>query len=328
MTTDNKSNKEEEVGNDQTKSEEVVNSGLTENEIISDILGSSDSSPAENEESKKDDDAEESEDDKGGSDESKDEETDTKSAEKKDDDDETKDEDDKTNSDEVFATIGAQKFKTKEELLNFTKSNIGYNTWATGAIKSLHPEYFNKDGSIKSKEFQGFIESKGKKAEKASQVIADVAEKDPDDITKEDVADVEKAKAILRPLGVVFADDPEYLKLKKSSQVIEDKEFSDVKASVTAFEEKHPLLKDHRMAVADLMDKNGYDLETAWKVQKTLEDIVEDEPLKSKKSDVVVKKAADSAIPATVKKQSGNLPSSGAKDFMDDLIGLNQYNRT
>lgn len=325
MTTDNKSEKTEEVPANQTKVEEVVKSGLTENEVMSDILGSSDSSPAENEESKEEDGAEDSEENKGGSDEKKEDDEESKSDDKKEDDEEpeSKPADEKTNSEEVFATIGGQKFKTKEELIDFTSSNIGYNTWLTGNLKSLHPELFNADGSIKSKDIKNLIDSKSKSAEKAAEVIADVADKKPEDVTKEDLADVEKAKSILRPLGVVFSDDPEYQKLKKNAEVIESQEIENVKATLADFESKHPLLKEHRLAVADLMDKNGYDLETAWKVHKTVADIVEEEPSKEKKSDVVVKKAADSAIPATVKKQSGNLPSSGARDFMDDLIALN-----
>lgn len=318
MTTDNKSNKAEEVITDQTKAEEVVKSGITENEIIADILG--DSSPATNEESKVEDETEDSKETDGGSEDKG--EDDSKADDKKADDEEEPE--DKTNSEEVFATVGGQKFNTKEDLIKFASSNTGYNTWLTGTLKSLHPELFNEDGSIKSKDIQNLINSKGKSAEKASQVIANVADKKAEDVTDEDLADVEKAKAILRPLGVVFADDEEYKKLQRHSQTLENKEIEDVKATVTAFEEKHPLLKEHRLAVADLMDRNDYDLETAWKVHKTLNDIVEEEPLKDKKPDVVVKKAADSAIPATVKKQSGNLPTSGAKDFMDDLINVSR----
>jgi len=317
MTTDNKSNKETEVPANQTNSEEVVKSGITENEIVADILG--DSSPAKSEESTPDEDtAEDAEDDKGGSDDQGEEEP--KADDKKADDEEEPEEE--TNSDEVFATVGGQKFKTKEDLIKFASSNTGYNTWLTGTLKSLHPELFNEDGSIKSKDIQNLIKSKGKSAEKAAEVIADVADKKAEDVTDEDLADVEKAKAILRPLGVVFADDPEYKKLQKHSQVLENKEVEEVRATVTAFEEKHPLLKEHRVAVADLMDRNDYDLETAWKVHKTIAGIVEEEET-TKRPDVVVKKAADSAIPATIKKQSGNLPTSGGKDFMDDLISLN-----
>ena len=329
MTTDNKSNKETEVTTDQTVTEEVVKSGLTANEIISDILGSSEeSSPAEKEDEGEEKPESEEETD-GGSDEAEKEEDDKTEDEPEK--EETTEENpesnpakDKTNSEEVFATIGGQKFDSKEKLVEFVKSNIGYNTWLTGQLKSLHPELFNADGSIKSKDLKKMVETGVKSAKGAAEVISEVAEKDPEDVTEEDKEDVEKAKAILRPLGVVFADDPEYQKLKKNAEKIDNQEYVEAQTVIQEFETKHPLLKEHRVAVADLMDRNGYDLETAWKVHKTVEGIVEENPQAPKKTDVIVKKAADSAIPTTIKKQSGHLPSSGDKDFMDDLLSVNR----
>lgn len=332
MTTDNKSEKTEEVHENQTKVEEVVKSGLTENEIISDILGSSEeSSPAEKEDEGEEK-PESEEETEGGSDEPEEKKEETTTEEESEKDETTVEEepekkpgDKKTNSEEeVFATIGGQKFDSKENLVEFVKSNIGYNTWLTGQLKSLHPELFNADGSIKSKDLKKLVETGVKSAKGAAEVISEVAEKDPEDVTEEDKEDVEKAKAILRPLGVVFADDPEYQKLKKNAEKIDNQEYVEAQTVIQEFETKHPLLKEHRVAVADLMDKNGYDLETAWRVHKVVMGITEEPSQTQKKTDVVVKKAADSAIPTTIKKQSGHLPSSGGKDFMDDLITINR----
>jgi len=309
MTTDNKSKNAEAVDNDQPTAPEVVKSGITEDEVLSDIFGD-DSSPATKEESEAEDETPSDAEGEGKSEEGEDD------PEKKDDEDpETPAADDKTNTDEPFAKLGSRQFKTKEELVTFTSSQIGYNTWVTGELKRLHPELFNTDGSIKSKELKETI---GKKAEDAATTIAEVSEKNPEDVTKEDIADVEKAKAILKPLGVVFADDPEYQTLKKNAKSIEEKEMTDAATAVTTFIADHPLLEQHREEVADLMEKNDWTLEKAWKACKSINEIEEEAPVK--KNDAVVRRAADSATPVTVRKQSGSTPSSGSKDFMDDLI--------
>lgn len=320
MTTDNKSTSGEEVKNDQTTPTEVVKSGLSEQEVINDMFN--DSSPAQQEESTVTDDSAKAEDTEGKSeeepkeDESKESESYKKEEEEKD--EKPTEEKPETKSDEEpYAAVGGRKFKTKEELTEFTNSQVGYNTWLTGNLKKIRPDLFNADGTIKSKELQEAVTQKAKTVEEAAQTVADLQDKKPEDITDEDKEEYERARKILKPLGVVFSDDPEFQALRKHNESQEQQELQSAQERVQAFEKEHPLIANYRNEVADIIERNGYDLEKAWKVCKVAHDIVE-EPVK--KTDVVTKKAADSAVPVTTKKESGNLPPSGQKDFMDDII--------
>ena len=125
---DNKSAETEVPTQDKTGEAEVTKKGPITSEDIADDITSREPAPAQ-----KQDTTTPPADDKGEEkkDEKKDGDT-TTPPEAKDDDGSKKDV-------EPFATLGSQKFMTKEELVAFASKQTGYNTWLTGNIKRVHP---------------------------------------------------------------------------------------------------------------------------------------------------------------------------------------------
>lgn len=227
---------------------------------------------------------------------------------------------------EPYAKIGAMEFKTKEDLVAFTNSQTGYNSFITGGLKKLHPELFKSDGSIDNKKLTELGTSKPK-VEAAAETVAEMAEKG-DDMTKEDEQELEKAKAILRPLGVVFSDDPVFQQMKSNVDKQQVETISQARSVVETFVAGHPLVNDHRDALADYMIKNEIeDIAKAWKGYKALNDVeeAETEHLQTKDGDRPRNASADLNIPVVVKKSTGAkpAPSAGSEDsFFDSLVGL------
>lgn len=316
-TKDNKSG-ESEVQKDKTEKTEVTRSGpITDDDIANDIV-----SPDSGDDKKESKSEPEKTDDK--SKEKSEDDTEEEEADKEGADDKTKSEDESDEEDEAdqpFAKVGSHVFKTKEDLLKFASSQTGYNTWMTGQLKKLHPELFNADGSIKTKELSEKVDSTSKKASDAAETIKEHAGKEDDEMSDEEKADVEKAKKILKRLGVVFADDPEYKTLNEHRARVEEEHLVVAKENVQQFLKDHPLIEDHREAVADLMDARGYtSLEKAWNVYKVENDIEEEVKDDKNKGGTPPRKPVDTAIPSQVSKGSGNAPSKAKGDFMDDIL--------
>lgn len=227
---------------------------------------------------------------------------------------------------EPFAKIGDQSFETKDDLLKFTQSQIGYNTWFTGHVKKRHPEWFGEDGSLKTKELENAIVGASAKIKEATETVAEHKDKDAEELTDEEKDDLKKARAILEPLGVVFKDDPAFKDLNETKQKVESREVQEASIIVKAFQSKHPLSIQHAEKFAEMIEDRGYnDLELAWDVYKIENKIQEDEsgePNEESKSNTnPPKKPMDTAIPAKINKGSGDVPSKREKqDVMDELI--------
>lgn len=310
MIKDNKSDNGE-VDKDQTPEAEVIAKTvpITDDDIAADII--SPDVPEKKEEKK---------DDKGKSD---DEDQKTKSDEDKKDEKKDNDKDEKP-----FAVIGTQKFKTQEDLLKFTKSQVGFNTWLIGNVKKVHPEWFDKDGSLKTDQDFSKIVAVKDKVKDAADTVAAHADKSADEMTDEEKEELKKAKAILKKLGVVMTDDEEYKTLHQKAQKIDEQEVEKARTVIDSFSQKHPLLEEHREQFAEFLDntkdRNYNSLEKAWNVYKVENDIVEEVVEKKDDDDGGEKKrkAVDTVIPKTISKGSGGSPARRSEpDLMDDLIG-------
>lgn len=235
------------------------------------------------------------------------------------------------------AKIGNREFDTPDALNKFVGSQVGYNTWITGKLKAMRPDLFNEDGSLKSAELEKAVADKGKKAEAAAETIKEISEIPEADRTDEQIEDIEKAKNILRPLGVVFADDPTFLAMKNKVGEEDEGRIKTAREKINEFETAHPMLKDHYTGVGELMKDRKYSLEKAWEVYKIENEIVEEEkpaaaadpkpadpaPAPKQEEDTTdPSKPLDKVLPASVKNQSGTAPVSGAGDFMDDILNL------
>jgi hypothetical protein len=300
-TTDNKPDAEE-VPQDKPEAKEVASKGpIVPEDIISDILQSS-PNPEEKKEEK--------------------EETkpDEVSLEKK---------EETTEDDKVFAKVGNREFKTQEDLTTFVtgiekdlNSQKGFNGWITGAVKKMRPDLFNEDGSIKSADLQKIVEGASAKASEAAETMKELGAIPTEELTDEQKEDIKKARGILKPLGVVFVDDPKFKKMEEDLGRYRERDLESAQTVIDEFSAKHPAFNDHRIAIGELMDQRGYDnLEKAWKVYKAEQDIVEDEPI-NKPDDSGKNKSVDTTIPTTVKKEAGDLPPSGKKDIWDDVLEL------
>lgn len=307
-TTDNKP-KEEEVKNDQPESKEVATSKvITPESIIGDILLS-----------------EPTVEEKKGEESS----TTPKDGEENPESDENKDDKKDEGNGEVFAKIGKREFKTQKDLTEFVSklesennSQKGYNGWITGAVKKMRPDLFNENGEIKSVELQKIVEGASAKASDAAETLKELGHIPDDELTDEQKEDIKKARELLKPLGVVFSDDPKFKKMEDDLNRYREKDLETAQKIIDEFSVKHPLFNDHRSAIGELMEQRGYDdLEKAWKVFKAEQDIVEDEPIIKKPEDNK-NKSVDTTIPTVVKKESGNLPTSGKKDVWDEVLSL------
>lgn len=318
MTIDNKPNAEE-VREDKPEAKEVANSGpIVPEDIISDILQDQPVETKSEEESSPD--PEEGE------------KTEEISPEKK----------EEEPNGEVFAKIGNREFKSQEELTNFVtnqerelSSQKGFNSWITGAVKRMRPDLFNEDGSIKTSDLQKIIEGASANAGKAAETMKELGTIPEDELTDEQKEDIQKAREILRPLGVVFADDPKLKKMEEDLSKYRERDFEIAQNVINEFSAKHSNCKksdgtatnfdEHRVAIGELMEQRGYDnLEKAWKVYKAEQEITEENevPNITKSDDSTKNKSVDTTIPTTVKKESGTLPTSGKKDIWDDVLSI------
>jgi hypothetical protein len=303
---------------------EVVNSGINESLVVDSML--EDTAPKEetvsNDESPEtttDDNTqpEETTTEETPAVETKDEveETKTEEIEEEEKPEEKSNEEVKDDQDELFASIGSMKFKTKDELVKYTNSQVGYNSWLTGKLKRIRPDLFDNDGKIKTSEIEKAIADATNKVQDATETINRLEEKDK--LTDDDKAEIEKARSILKPLGVVFSDDPDYQTMKNKAERFDTQEVDHAKQYIADFEAKNPEFVDHKLGVAELMEKTGYDLPTAWKAYSAANGISQP-PLQR---DAQPKnKPTESVIPKVVNRQSGSMPASGNKDFMDDLL--------
>lgn len=316
MSIDNKP-KEEEVPKDKPESKEVANSGpITPESVVSDFLQADESpsdpnsdkanNPIENEENK-------------GSEEVM---TEVKPTE------------------EVFAKIGNREFKTQEELTDFVtkvegdlNSQKGFNSWLTGAVKKMRPDLFNEDGSIRSADLQKIVEGATAKSTEAAKTLNELKDIPDDDLTEEQKEDIQEAREILRPLGVVFADDPKLQKMEEDLNRYRAIDLESAQNIIEEFASQHNKCKkadgtetsfdEHRIAIGELMEQRGYDnLEKAWKVYKAEQEINEEETAPKPKDDIAKNKSVDATIPAVVKKESGQLPSSEKRDIWDDVLSI------
>lgn len=256
-----------------------------------------------------------------------------KAEEKKPEVDETKKEDEpekpadgekekKPATDEPFARIGNQTFATKEDMVKALSSQTGYNSYLTGALRKLHPELFNPDGSLNTKEVSKVltVEPSAKSDSKKK------ADETPDE--EKARKDKEEAKALLRELGVIFTDSEDILTLKEQQQVIKQNGEAEAQKEIDAFTKEHPLLEEHSDALAEFMlNAKITDLARGWNSYKAANDIVEEEVKKpsdlQKPNDAGKGKSLEQTVPIPVKKTSGAAPSSGGeKDFMDDILGI------
>lgn len=281
MATNDNHAEGEEVRKDPAEPKEVVKTGpITEDDVLKDLLSEEPATPPTKEEKP---------------------ESEIK---------ETKEEETET---EIFAKLGDKEFKDKDELLEFASSHAGYGKWITGHLKKLHPDLFNDDGSLKNDELERAVVKGGEKVKEAAETIAEHAETPLDELTDEDKEDIQKAREILKPLGVLFKDDPELQMINAAVKSWQSQSQDNARESIENFQKEHPELANHYAGVAELIDERGYDLERAWKVYKAEHDI-EEKPKDGS--------GADNVIPAPIKRESGNTPSSGKKDVMDELIGL------
>jgi len=228
-----------------------------------------------------------------------------------------------TPSGEPFAKIGDMEFGNQEELLEFTSKQIGMNSWLIGNLKKLHPELFNEDGTFKTAEFSKKVQNKSTSAVEAAETMNELKDVDPADMTPEQKEDYEKARGLLKRLGVVFQDDAEFQRTKARNDAEDAKAIDDAKGVIDKFESDHPLLKKHRAGVADVMEKNSLTIEKAWKVYKAIHDIVEEasKPNGEGKPNGGGGSPASGHIPTTVKKETGALPQSNTEgDLFDEII--------
>lgn len=221
---------------------------------------------------------------------------------------------------EPFASLNGTNFKTKDELIAFVKKQVGYNSFLTGAVKKVHPEWFNADGSIKTKDLDKVNKEATKEIKKATETVTENADVAPDDMTPEQKAEVDKAKALLRKLGFISADDEKFKnleqQLKDLRQEKESEKIAEAKTVVEAFEKAHPISVEHRENFAQLIRDRGYnDIEKAWNVFK-IENSIEETIINP-----APKQSPETIVPTTLPKGTGNAPEkAGNPDFMDDII--------
>lgn len=221
--------------------------------------------------------------------------------------DEGKSEETKTTPDptEKVYKIGDRTFKSEDELIEYAKRQSGYNGWMTGILKKARPELFKADGTIDTEKVKSL-------QEKASDAVETIADEDSTD------EEVEKAKKLLKSLGVVMNDDPEWAAIKGLKETNDKQTIEESRNAIDEFEKKHPLLKQHYQGVAEIMERNGVGLDKGWRMYKAANDIAE-EPL-SKNDTTDGTKSFENVLPTNVQKTTGSLPVSKGNDFMDDLI--------
>lgn len=314
MSTNNEP-KGKEVGNDKPKPAEVVKQGamISDPAVIDDILGIK---PAEKvveaDPAKKDAPPQKPENDQSGKEEKKAEPEKPEVTPKAD--------AEKPSTDQPFVKIGDRTFANEAELADFVSHQLGYNNWLTGKVKEIRPDLFNEDGSIKSADLEKAIADKSTKVEKAAETMVELSGVDPEKMTPEQKADWTKARTILKPLGVVFYDDPDFQKLKDKAQQADQIAQERAHQTIAEFEKEHPLITEHYTQVAELMEKRGYTLERAWKVYRAENDIDEG-PVKTGNEEASKKeKSVETTIPSSPNKTAGAPPPPSNKDFMDDIL--------
>lgn len=303
MSTKNNKSDEKEVPEDKTNKSEVARGPITSEDIASEIISAEVPTPPQSSEE------EEKKDEKKEIPETPPEEKKEEKVEKKEGEVET--------PIEPFAKIGSHEFKTKEEFETFAKAQVGYNTWLTGQIKKVHPEWFNPDGSLKTRDIES-AKNAGSKAKDAADTVAELSEEE--ELTPEQEAEMKKAKAVLKKLGVVFADDEEFKGLQNRAKKLDEDEISSAREVVAEFEKAHPMAAEHREGLSNLVREREYnDIEKAWKVFK-IENGLEDQEVVPVNNKPPVK-PVEHAIPATPNKESGKPPAPSAeRDMIDDLL--------
>ena len=305
---------------DNAGAREVVNSGIDETSVVDSMLEdvtpqSATPDDVQNQE-KENDDTQEPE--IGKDEEPKEEETPTEEPKSQEEQDQGKsNETPNPEQSEPYARIGSVEFKSKDELIRYTNSQIGYNSWMTGRLRQIRPDFFNADGTIKNAELEKAISTHTETVQEATRVVNKLEDKEnAGTLTEDEKSEMERAKSILKPLGVVFADDPEFQVMRDKAKKFDEQEVNSAQQYIADFEAKNPDFADHKQQVAELMEKTGYDLPTAWKAYSAVHGISQplqvDAPPKTKPTDTVT--------PKGVKKQSGSMPASGDKDFIDDLL--------
>lgn len=215
---------------------------------------------------------------------------------------------------EPFASLGDQHFKTKEELLEFTKSQAGFNRLIVGNLKKVHPDWFDESGKLI--------------AEKIKPAQADVADaqgvldkkKEAEEAGKEfSLSGADKEK--LRKVGFAFVEDIESLKKEKTAK--------DEKAENDALEDwgkDKPDAKLYYGELIELTESGKLDLDEAWDIVKKRHKIIDETPPAEQSYDDGVrdgkkKSGLDTSASSPSGGKSGVAPEKKETDLMDTLIG-------
>lgn len=216
--------------------------------------------------------------------------------------------DEEAEAGKFFAKIGSQIFKTAEELIKFTESQVGYNRWLTGTIKKENPDWFDADGKL--------IPSKMKKVE-------EIKKETEEAIAKMDEGEILNAaeKERLRKAGIVFKEDLETINsekegLKESLSVIDE------------FTSNHPLAEGYLSDLADILEAEKakpkdlqMTLDDAWEFLKAKKDIEEEGDVKPEDKPQPKKSELDTQVPSSPVRSAGAKPAVSTKDFMDEVMG-------
>lgn len=245
-----------------------------------------------------------------------------------------------------FATIGNRTFKTPEEVVEFAKSQYGYNTWLTGWVKKFAPEAIDEAGKIDSKKLEEVVRSgrspeppKPAAVKEAAETLQTLGENE--ELSEEEKADLENAKKILRKVGVAFKED-----LQPLITDIDQRQIKFVRDEIDAFINSHSDFHEYQEDVRNILQKNivlaeakRRGVEVPDEMFKTIEQAYNEaranrgvtppaSPTTPERKgfdagvkEGLKKKEIDGQIPPQTPKSSG--PTQPVtKDFFDDLIGI------
>jgi len=226
--------------------------------------------------------------------------------------DEKEDEDEEgAENDEPFAKIGDQDFKTKEDLISFTKSQAGFNRLVVGNLKKVHPEWF-EEGKLKAER----ITASQKKDVKEGKEVLDKVQQDAEAGKDVTLSDADKTK--LRSLGFVFQED-----IKPIKESVEKQEDDELNQWFT----NHPGSETYTEEINELAGEGKLSLDEAWDVVRKRHKLPDPEEDKGDKTyeqgkkDGKKKKSLDSTSSSAPGGKGGVAPEKqGEEDVMDVIL--------
>lgn len=220
-----------------------------------------------------------------------------------------------------FAKLGDKVFQTKEQLVEFASSQVGFNRAVVGNLKKIHPDWFDDKGQLKPDRM-----SKVKDAQAA-------VEATPEGGNEQKFNDKEKQK--FRDMGFVFKDDIQPLadaaaasdkkELTDWLSKPENKDASQYGSEIVALvEATQNLPTDQQLDVdqawAIVAGRHSVDItktapaDTTIPANRTYEDGLRDGAKRSALN--------GAASPASGAQQAGAAPKKGEEsDIMDTILG-------